>query len=70
MTPPPFHSRLHQLRVALHGDGAAMFDRWAAQTRAWWNQERPSLGLDPDTRKRLLDEARQAIAATTIDEAA
>lgn len=44
MTPPPFRSRLHQLRVALDGDGTAMWERWAAETRAWWNTERPPLG--------------------------
>lgn len=42
--PPPFHSRHHMLRVALHADGGHIFDRWAAQIRAWWNTERPPLG--------------------------
>lgn len=41
---PPFHSRAHQLRVALHGNGTRIWEQWAAHMRAWWNTERPPLG--------------------------
>lgn len=70
MQPPPFHSRVHQLHVALDGNGPHLFEVWAAQMRAWWNEERPPLGLDPDQRARLLTEARQAIAIHHHNEAA
>ncbi len=44
--PPPFHSRTHQLRVAIEPDanGAALYWAWALAMQEWWNTERPPLG--------------------------
>lgn len=65
MTPPPFHSRIHQLHVAIDGDTARMlhtWERWAAETRAWWHEERPPLGRHNPAFPKVTD--------TAMDEAA
>ena len=62
MKPPPFHSRSHQLRVALEPEinGAAIWDAWAMQARAWWCTTRPPLGRYHPKFPKLEQQGEQA----------